>query len=55
LSWQHIWNAVSALSPGAVRDLANYFASIPPKPALAARGRQIVMDGIPGDGALADI
>ena len=45
--------AVASLSPYAARDLANYFASIPPRPAndgnsvLAARGRTIYMDGIP--------
>jgi cytochrome c553 len=52
-SKQYMWSAVASLSPYAARDLANYFASIPPKPAndgnsvLAARGRSIYMDGIP--------
>jgi cytochrome c553 len=52
-SKQYMWSAVASLSPYAARDLANYFASIPPKPAndgnsvLAARGRTIYMDGIP--------
>ena len=48
-----MWGAVAALSPYAARDLANYFATIAPKPAndgdraLAARGRTIYLDGIP--------
>lgn len=52
-SRQYMWGAVASLGPYAARDLANYFASIPPKPAndgnsaLAARGRTIFMDGIP--------
>jgi len=52
-SRQYMWSAVAALSPNATRDLANYFASIPPRPAndgdsaLVARGRAIFMDGIP--------
>jgi cytochrome c553 len=52
-SRQYMWNAVAALSPDAARDLANYFASIPPKPAndgdssLVSRGKTIFMDGIP--------
>ncbi len=52
-SGQYMWNAVASLNPYTARDLANYFASIPPKPAndgnsaLAARGRTIYMDGIP--------
>jgi cytochrome c553 len=52
-SKQYMWSAVASLSPYAARDLANYFASIPPKPAndgnsvFAARGRSIYMDGIP--------
>jgi cytochrome c553 len=50
---QYMWGAVAALGPQAARDLADYFATIPPKPAddgdrdLAARGRAIYMDGIP--------
>ena len=52
-SRQYMWGAVASLSPYTARDLANYFASIPPRPAndgnsaLAARGRSIYMDGIP--------
>ena len=52
-SRQYMWGAVASLSPYTARDLANYFASIPPRPAndgngaLAARGRAIYMDGIP--------
>jgi cytochrome c553 len=52
-SKQYMWSAVGSLGNYAARDLANYFASIPPKPAndgnsvLAARGRTIYMDGIP--------
>lgn len=46
-SKQYMWGAVAALAPQDARDLAAYFASIPPKPAgdgdrgLAARGRAI--------------
>jgi cytochrome c553 len=53
LSKQYMWSAVTALDPGSVRDLAAYFATIPPKPAndgdrtLAATGRAIYMEGIP--------
>ena len=53
LSKQYMWSAVAALGPNAVRDLAAYFATIPPRPAndgdqaLAARGRTIYMEGIP--------
>ncbi|MEO6380610.1 MAG: hypothetical protein ABIO35_01035, partial [Nitrobacter sp.] len=52
-SKQYMWGAVAALSPHAARDLANYFATIAPKPAndgdraLAARGRTIYLEGIP--------
>jgi cytochrome c553 len=52
-SRQYMWGAVAALGPQAARDLADYFATIPPKPAndgeleLAASGRAIYMDGIP--------
>jgi cytochrome c553 len=52
-SKQYMWGAVAALGPQAARDLAAYFATIPPKPAndgdrdLAARGRTIYLDGIP--------
>lgn len=52
-SRQYMWSAVASLGPGAARDLANYFASIQPKPAndgdgaLAAKGKRIFTDGIP--------
>jgi cytochrome c553 len=52
-SKQYMWSAVAALDPHTARDLANYFATIPPKAAndgdstLASRGRTIYMDGIP--------
>jgi cytochrome c553 len=52
-SRQYMWDAVAALGPQAARDLAAYFATIPPKPAndgdrnLAARGRTIYLEGIP--------
>ena len=52
-SKQYMWSAVAALDPHTARDLANYFATIQPKPAndgdstLASRGRTIYMDGIP--------
>jgi cytochrome c553 len=52
-SRQYMWGAVAALSPYAARDLANYFATIAPKPAndgdraLAAKGKTIYLDGIP--------
>src|SRR5579872_318077 len=32
-SKQYMWGAVAALGPSTVYELANYFASIPPKPA----------------------
>jgi cytochrome c553 len=52
-SKQYMWSAVAALDSHTARDLANYFATIPPKAAndgdntLASRGRTIYMDGIP--------
>jgi len=52
-SRQYMWGAVAALGPYTARDLAAYFASLPPKPAndgdasLASRGRTIYMEGIP--------
>src|SRR6202049_4306995 len=52
-SKQYMWGAVAALDPHTARDLANYFATIPPKAAndgdsdLAARGRTIYLEGIP--------
>ena len=53
LSKQYMWGAVASLDPGTVRDLAAYFATIPPRPAndgdraLAATGRAIYLEGIP--------
>jgi cytochrome c553 len=53
LSKQYMWNAAANLSPYAVRDLADYFASLPPKSArdgnrgLAERGQAIYREGIP--------
>lgn len=53
LSKQYMWNATAALGPQAARDLAEYFATIQPRPAndgnrnLAATGRTIYMEGIP--------
>jgi cytochrome c553 len=52
-SRQYMWGATATLGPEAARDLAAYFAAIPPRPAndgdrtLAARGRAIYMEGIP--------
>jgi cytochrome c553 len=52
-SKQYMWGAVASLDPGTVRELAAYFATIPPRPAndgdwgLTARGRTIYMEGIP--------
>lgn len=52
-SKQYMWGAVAALDPGAVRDLAAYFATIPARPAndgdpsLLARGKTIYMEGSP--------
>ena len=52
-SKQYMWSAVAALDPHTARDLAAYFATIPPKAAndgdssLASRGRTIYMEGIP--------
>jgi cytochrome c553 len=52
-SKQYMWGATAALGQQAARDLANYFATIPPKPAndgnwsLVATGRAIYMEGIP--------
>jgi cytochrome c553 len=52
-SKQYMWGAVAALDPRAARDLAAYFASIPPRPAndgdanLIAKGKAIYMEGIP--------
>ena len=52
-SKQYMWSAVAALDPRTAGDLAEYFATIPPKAAndgdwkLAARGKAIYLDGIP--------
>src|ERR1700675_5211538 len=52
-SKQYMWGAVAALDRHTAQDLANYFATIPPKAAndgdsdLAARGRTIYLEGIP--------
>jgi cytochrome c553 len=52
-SRQYMWGAVAALGPYTARDLAAYFASLPPRPAndgdsaLASRGRTIYLEGIP--------
>jgi cytochrome c553 len=52
-SKQYMWSAVAALDPHTARDLAEYFAAIPPKSAndgdstLASRGRTIYLEGIP--------
>ena len=52
-SKQCMWNVVAALDPHTARDLADYFAAIPPKAAndgdstLASRGRMIYLEGIP--------
>jgi cytochrome c553 len=53
LSKQYMWNAAANLESDAVRDLAGYFASLPPKSAqdglraLAERGQAIYFEGIP--------
>jgi cytochrome c553 len=52
-SRQYMWNAAAALKPDAVRELADYFAALPPRPAndghrdAAARGQTIYSEGIP--------
>ena len=52
-SQQYMWSAVASLGPQAARDLAAYFATIPPRPAndgnwgLVDTGRTIYMEGIP--------
>jgi len=52
-SKQYMWSAVAALDSHTARELAEYFATIRPRPAndgdnsLAARGRAIYLDGIP--------
>lgn len=52
-SRQYMWDAVASLDPRTARDLAIYFATIPPKPAndghrnISQRGRTIYLEGIP--------
>jgi cytochrome c553 len=52
-SRQYMWGATAALPPESARDLANYFSTLPPKPAndgdaeLAAVGKKIYELGIP--------
>jgi len=53
LSKQYMWGAAANLRPDAMVDLANYFASLPPKAAhdgrseLAEKGQAIYVQGIP--------
>jgi len=53
LSKQYMWSAATNLRTDTVRDLADYFASLPPKTAhdghwaLAERGQAIYLQGIP--------
>src|ERR1700687_2607932 len=53
LSKQYMWGAAANLQTDTVRDLADYFASLPPKSAhdgrrgLAERGQSIYLQGIP--------
>jgi cytochrome c553 len=53
LSKQYMWGAAANLRPDTVLDLANYFASLPPKAAhdgrrvLAEKGQAIYLQGIP--------
>jgi cytochrome c553 len=52
-SKQYMWGAAANLRPDTVRDLAGYFASLPPKAAqdgrraLAEKGQAIYVQGIP--------
>jgi cytochrome c553 len=52
-SKQYMWSATAALRPEAARDLAEYFAALPPRAAndghrdLADQGRAIYDQGIP--------
>jgi cytochrome c553 len=52
-SKQYMWGAAANLRPDVARDLADYFASLPPKSAhdgrraLAERGQVIFVQGIP--------
>ena len=53
LSKQYMWGAAANLRPDAVRELADYFASLPARPAhdgsraLAEKGQAIYLQGIP--------
>jgi len=53
LSKQYMWGAAANLRPDVMRDLADYFASLPPKAAhdgrraLADRGQTIYLQGVP--------
>jgi cytochrome c553 len=53
LSKQYMWSAAANLDTDAVRNLADYFASLPPKSALdgrrslVERGQAIYLEGIP--------
>lgn len=53
LSKQYMWSAAANLRTDTIRDLADYFASLPPKAAndgrrtLAERGQTIYLEGIP--------
>src|ERR1700731_388015 len=53
LSQQYMWGAAANLRPDAVQELANYFASLPPKSAhdgrraLVEAGQAIYLQGIP--------
>jgi cytochrome c553 len=53
LSRQYMWGAAASLRTDTARDLADYFASLPPKAAgdgqrgLVARGEAIYLQGIP--------
>jgi cytochrome c553 len=53
LSKQYMWSAAANLESDAARDLAGYFASLPPKSAqdgrraLVERGQAIYLEGIP--------
>ncbi len=50
---QYMWGAAANLRPDVMRDLADYFASLPPKAAhdgrraLAEKGKAIFLQGIP--------
>ena len=59
LSKQYMWGAAANLSPDAVRDLADYFTSLPPKAAhdgqraLVEKGQAIYLQGIPESNVVA--